>query len=179
MEQLLSSLPKPSPAFGGARQQSPKIRILKIGGTFWLKSELFLTKIRTANFDAPPRHRSLRSLFRKKVFFAIFYFVPARFFLLKGKENFFAGFCSWRAGRRGFASASGQKFLPPDPLPFCPLTFGLRPIFCGRAIIKIYSRPCPTPPVRGRHKGTPLMISVDKRFKISYHYSRKNTHFIK
>jgi hypothetical protein len=26
--------------------------ILKLGGTFWLKSELFLTKIRTANFDA-------------------------------------------------------------------------------------------------------------------------------
>jgi hypothetical protein len=24
---------------------------LKIGGTFWLKSELFLTKIRTLNFD--------------------------------------------------------------------------------------------------------------------------------
>ena len=45
------SSPKPSPASGGARQQSPKIRILKIGGAFWLKSELFLTKIRTANFD--------------------------------------------------------------------------------------------------------------------------------
>ena len=31
----------PRPASGGARQQSPKIRNLKIGGTFWLKSEPF------------------------------------------------------------------------------------------------------------------------------------------
>jgi len=49
-----------------------------------------------------------------------FHFARAGFFLLKGKENFFAGFCSERAGRWGFASAGGQKFLPPDPLPFCP-----------------------------------------------------------
>ena len=40
-----------APAFGGARQQSPKSRNLKIGGAFWLKSELFLTKIRTATSD--------------------------------------------------------------------------------------------------------------------------------
>ena len=122
----------------------------------WLKSELFLTKIRTANFDAPPRRHSLTLATPQKSFLHIFYFARPRFFLLKGKENFFAGLCSERAGRRGFASASGQKFLPPDPLPFCPLTFGLRPIFCGRAIIKIRSRPCPTAPVRGRQKGTPL-----------------------
>ena len=86
-------------------------------GTFWTKSELFLTKIRTANFDAPPRRRSLRSLFRKKVFFAIYYFARARFFLLKGKENFFAGLCSCRAGRRGFASARARRNSPHTPLP--------------------------------------------------------------
>ena len=54
MEQLLSSLPKPSPAFGGARQQSPKIRILKIGGIFWLKFELILEKTPTLIFSPPP-----------------------------------------------------------------------------------------------------------------------------
>ena len=88
-----------------------------VTGTFWLKSELFLTKIRIANFDASPRRRSLRSLFRKKVFFAIFYFARPRFFLLKGKENFFAGLCSERAGRRGFASARARRNSPHTPLP--------------------------------------------------------------
>jgi len=41
----------PSPSEARARQQSPKSRNLKIGGTFWTKSELFLTKIRILNFD--------------------------------------------------------------------------------------------------------------------------------
>ena len=67
--------------------------------------------------DAPPRRRSLRSLFRKKVFFAIFYFARPRFFLLKGKENFFAELCSCRAGRRGFASARERRNSPHTPLP--------------------------------------------------------------
>ena len=43
----------PRPARGGARQSAsggPKSRNLKIGGAFWLKSELFLTKIRIPNF---------------------------------------------------------------------------------------------------------------------------------
>jgi len=67
--------------------------------------------------DPPP----LASLaVQQKSFLHIFYFAAARFFLLKGKENFFAGFCSKRAGRRGFASAGGQKFLPQTPFSFCP-----------------------------------------------------------
>jgi len=41
----------PSPSGARVRQQPSKTLKLKIGGTFWLKSELFLTKIRTANFD--------------------------------------------------------------------------------------------------------------------------------
>ena len=119
-------LPSPSPApeqvrcginSARARQQSPKIRILKIGGAFWLKSELFLTKIRTANFDAPPRRRSLTLATPQKSFLHIFYFARARFFLLKGKENFFAGLCSERAGRRGFASARARRNSPHTPLP--------------------------------------------------------------
>jgi hypothetical protein len=68
-----------------------------------------LREISLKETDAPPRRRSLRSLFRKKVFFTIFYFARARFFLLKGKENFFAGLCSERAGRRGGASQFRSK----------------------------------------------------------------------
>jgi len=49
-----------------------------------------------------------------------FHFARAGFFLLKGKENFFADLCSKRAGRQGFASAGGQKFLPQTPFSFCP-----------------------------------------------------------
>ena len=88
-----------------------------LGGAFWLKSELFLTKIRTANFDAPPRRRSLTLATPQKSFLHIFYFARPRFFLLKGKENFFAGLCSERAGRRGFASARARRNSPHTPLP--------------------------------------------------------------
>ena len=86
---------------------------------------LFWTKSGLRNLNAPPRRRSLRSLFRKKVFFAIFYFARARFFLLKGKENFFAGLCSERAGRRGFASARARRNSPHTPFPPRP-RFGRR-----------------------------------------------------
>jgi hypothetical protein len=83
----------------------------------------------------------------------------ARFFLLKGKENFFAGFCSERAGRRGFVFlAGGQKFLVDihSPTPFlfahlldCPLR--------GRGGFskkKKGGNACPTLPVRGQEIGT-------------------------
>ena len=82
-----------------------------------VKIRTFLTKIRIANFDAPPRRRSLTLAIPQKSFLHIFYFSPARFFLLKGKENFFAGFCSERAGRRGFASARARRNSPHTPLP--------------------------------------------------------------
>ena len=49
-------------------------------GAFWLKSELFLTKIRTANFDAPSCRRSETSPPRKKVFFTFFNLRPPDFF---------------------------------------------------------------------------------------------------
>jgi len=44
----------PSPSEARARQQSPKIRILKIGGAFWTKSELILSKIPTPTFNCRP-----------------------------------------------------------------------------------------------------------------------------
>jgi len=53
----------------------------------------------------------------RKILDTTFYFARARFFLLKGKENFFAGLCSERAGRRGFASARARRNSPHTPLP--------------------------------------------------------------
>ncbi|OGI57548.1 hypothetical protein A3B85_01465 [Candidatus Nomurabacteria bacterium RIFCSPHIGHO2_02_FULL_37_13] len=46
----------------------PKPAIVGEGGAFWLKSELFLTKIQIANFDAPPRRRSLMLASQQKSF---------------------------------------------------------------------------------------------------------------
>src|SRR3989344_628823 len=44
--------------------------------------------------DAPPRRRSLTLATPQKSFLRIFLFGARFFFLLKGKENFFAGLCS-------------------------------------------------------------------------------------
>ena len=92
-----------SPGFESLSHRQQKITLILdlffAGGAFWLKSELFLTKIRTANFDAPPSRRSLTLATPQKSFLYIFYFARPIFFL-KGKENFFAGLCSERAGRR-------------------------------------------------------------------------------
>ncbi|MBU4274991.1 hypothetical protein KKE19_04245, partial [Patescibacteria group bacterium] len=57
--------------------------------------------------------------------------------------------------------ASGQKFIFPTPLfLFARLLSGFARFFFGGGAIIIYSRPCPTLPIRGRHKGTPLQIFV-------------------
>jgi len=106
---------------GEPSQRASQTSFLPIGGAFWLKSELFLTKIRTANFDAPPRHRSLMLATPQKSFLHFSRFARPRFFLLKGKENFFAGFCSERAGRRDFASARARRNSPPTPPSASPL----------------------------------------------------------
>ena len=53
----------------------------------------------------------------KKSFVHNFLFAPARFFLLKGKQNFSLAVCSLRAGRRGFASARARRNSPHTPLP--------------------------------------------------------------
>jgi len=92
-------LPSPSPApeqvrcginSARARQQSPKIRILKIGGTFWTKSELFLTKIRTVTFNCRPAGGNPAQRFRppplcfgeqnRKIFLTFFNCAPPKFF---------------------------------------------------------------------------------------------------
>src|SRR3989338_5331383 len=53
-------------------------------------------------------------------FFFFFLFSGTFFFLLKGKKNYFAGFCSERAGRRGcslFVFARAWRNSPQTPLP--------------------------------------------------------------
>jgi hypothetical protein len=60
----------------------------------------------------PARRRSLSLATQQKSFLRISDFARAGFFLLKGKENFFAGFCSQRAGGRGFAAGSGAAEFP-------------------------------------------------------------------
>src|SRR3989344_1911003 len=72
--------------------------------------------------DAPPRRHSLTLATPQKSFLRIFDFARARFFLprlrrgfggqVKGKENFFAGFCSERAGRRGFCARTARHSSP-------------------------------------------------------------------
>jgi hypothetical protein len=66
---------------------------------------------------------------RRKIFFTFFDF--ARCFLnsIKEREIFLLGFALNRAERRGFTSAGGQKFLPPNPLPFCPSAWALPKFF--------------------------------------------------
>ena len=59
----------------------------------------FLTETRPRK---PARRRSLPLATQQKSFLCISDFERARFFLLKGKENFFAGFCSLRAERRAW-----------------------------------------------------------------------------
>ena len=73
--------------------------------------------LRTLNFDAPLCRRSLALAPTKKSFVHNFLFAPARFFLLKGKQNFSLAVCSLRAGRRGFASARARRNSPHTPLP--------------------------------------------------------------
>ena len=102
-----------------------------LGGACWTKSEPILSKIqRILRIESrpafPPASASLRRA-KQKNFLYIFLFARARFLLprlrrgfgeqVKGKENFFAGLCSWRAGWRGFVSARARRNSPHTPLP--------------------------------------------------------------
>ena len=123
---MLGKSPQNSmPSGEAARQPTLFFQNVIIGGVFWTKFEHFLTKIRMPNFErsAPPPLASLAV--QQKSFLHIFYFARARFFLLKGKENFFADLCSERAGRRGFASARARRNSPHTPLPPRPRLGGL------------------------------------------------------
>jgi len=113
----------PSPAFGGARQQSPKIRILKIGGTFWTKSELFLTKIRTANFERPTAARFARCPAKK--FSSHFLFCGRPIFSSKRKRKLFL-LTSALNEQGGGASLrqAGKNSFPQTPFLFARLLSG-------------------------------------------------------
>jgi len=80
-----------------------------------------------------PRRRSLTLASQQKSFLC-FSFARAGFFLLKRKENFFAGFCSERAG--GGAGTLGRGGIPPTP-PFRRALASAGEIFCGELISKI------------------------------------------
>ena len=68
--------------------------------------------------DAPPRRRSLTLATPKKNFVRISDFARARFFLLKGKQNFSLVSCSGRAGWRDwplFDFARTARHSSPQP----------------------------------------------------------------
>jgi len=90
--------------------------------------------------DAPPRRRSLPLATQQKSFLCFSWFAHAGFFLLKGKENFFAGFCSQRAGRRAWPllfarTRRNSLHTPPSaspslwtPTEFVPALAGAPPV---------------------------------------------------
>ncbi|OGY51706.1 MAG: hypothetical protein A3A02_02320 [Candidatus Buchananbacteria bacterium RIFCSPLOWO2_01_FULL_39_33] len=87
-----------------------------------LRSNLLYQKLlKKSTRSAPPPAADDGGLPRKKIFSA-FFILRAPIFSSKRKRKFFCfGFRAQSAGRRGFASARGQKFPPPNPLHFCPL----------------------------------------------------------
>ena len=70
---------------------------LQFGSNSFYQERLNETRLRKS-----ARRRSLPLATQQKSFLCVSDFARARFFLLKGKENFFAGFCSERAGRRAW-----------------------------------------------------------------------------
>ncbi len=72
------------------------------------RSNLFYQKfLKKSKRSAPPPLADSRLTAKK--FSSLFMILRPPDFFLKGNENFFAVFCSDRAGRWGFASARGQK----------------------------------------------------------------------
>ena len=121
-----------------------KTRQIVFGGVCWTKSELILRKIRKRIFESRP---SVSARFRfatasKTEKFSLHFFNRplAKFFSIKETKIFLFWYSANAELRKRFPAplsafgglASGQKFLPPNPLPFCPLAFGLRPIFFRR-----------------------------------------------
>ena len=103
------------------RQNSWKFNI---GAFVWRNPNLFWTKL---TCSAPPPLANARQ--QAKNFLHIFWFCARRLFLLKGKENFFAGFCSERAGG-GASLRLGRGGIPPTP-PFRRALAWLAKNFCG------------------------------------------------
>jgi len=87
------------------------------------RSNSFYQKfLKKSNRSAPPPAANDGGTASQKNFLHIFYFARARFFLLKGKENFSASASALKA-RGGGASLrlAGKKFPPLKPLHFLPV----------------------------------------------------------
>ena len=86
--------------------------ISQVAVIFYTLREPFLNETATDS----PRRRSLTLAAPQKSFLFLLKEKIGRAQNRKCEENFFAVFCSQRAGRRGFASGSdGSAFLPPTP----------------------------------------------------------------
>lgn len=81
----------------------------------------------------PPASASLRQQAKQENLLHIFLIAPSNFFQLrKRKFSCFAFLLPEELQKRshpnracGAEFAKGQKFLPPDPLPFCPFAYSL------------------------------------------------------
>ena len=79
----------------------PLYRVQIIGVSLQFGSNSFYLKfLNETRPRKPARRRSLSLATQQKSFLRFSWFARAGFLFLKGKENFFAGFCSERAGRR-------------------------------------------------------------------------------
>ena len=104
----------------------------------------------------PPRRRSLTLAAPQKNTPCSFHFARAGlvvslsnpFFLLKGKENFFAGFCSQRARRRGWPLffARTRRNSPHTPLPPRPRFSRRRNLYFAKQNEPQRFLPLPHPP---------------------------------
>ena len=97
----------------------------------------------------PPRRRSLTLASQQKSFLC-FSFARAGFFLLKGKENFFAGFCSQRAGRRDWPLFFEREWRNSPHTPLPPFPFGDGRNFWRRFENEWHPRQDSNPQVLGR-----------------------------
>ena len=101
----------------------------------------------------PSRRRAGNRHAPQKSFLCISGFVRARFFLLKGKENFFVLLCSdEQGGGLGLSFLQEHGGIPPTP-PFRRVLAGTDGIFGGDIILFLAP-----PPVRGKVYGTPFDI---------------------
>lgn len=95
---------------------------------FWTKSGL-----RNSGLSRPAAAHTSLAVPQKKFSSQFFILRAPDFFFLKGKENFFAGLCSERAGRRGFTRL-GRGGIPPTPPSAAP-SLGLAENFAAGLII--------------------------------------------
>ena len=110
------------PDTGHCKTLASPSTMLRIGKIFtWCCNYTLCANFLWRELRKPARRRSLPLATQQKSFLCISDFARTGFFLLKGKENFFAGFCSERAGRRDWPLffARTRRNSPHTPLPPC------------------------------------------------------------